>query len=437
MPRAGSGKKIDELWMYSTETRDGVVIGGAWERQLELHPAPGVSAPALDGHGMAAVGQDLYINAASCTDDLAADTGLCGSATAAKGLWKYSTVTHEFMQISNSSFGGKTVSIGSDLYAWDGSDLQRFSTETLTWSPVETVPGEAKPSARTNHAMAVVGDNIFMHGGKRPPMESVLSVPNLNQSSEFQKLHDPSKCRMNHKTIHVDPSCCGCPFQTWCADGYLKVHGAGPFMFWSQSWPNGFGYVCIPPTDRHGAKEKLVMSALCGAYIDDLWKYSKSSASWEFQMMGIMQGREGHVMVAVGADLYLHGGFTTSKIPAIQLNDLWRYSTLSASWQRISGIDGGVRPSGRSFHVMVAVGSELYLHGGWTHEAWLDSISARAPQSSDELWKYSVERASWELLRSQDGASKPSARYRHAMEVVGAELYLHGGFDWRTIPTGE
>ena len=198
MPRAGSGKKIDELWMYSTETRDGVVIGGAWERQLDLPPAPGVSAPALDGHGMAAVGQDLYINAASCTDDLAADKGLCGSATAAKGLWKYSTVTHEFMQISNSSFGGKTVSIGSDLYAWDGSDLQRFSTETLTWSPVETVPGEAKPSARTNHAMAVVGDNVFIHGGKRPPMESVLSVPNLTQSSEYQKLHDPSKCRTKH-----------------------------------------------------------------------------------------------------------------------------------------------------------------------------------------------------------------------------------------------
>ena len=86
---------------------------------------------------------------------------------------------------------------------------------------------------------------------------------------------------------------------------------------------------------------------------------------------------------------------------------------------------------------MVAVGSELYLHGGWTSDAWLDSISAMAPQSSDELWKYSVERASWELLRSQDGASKPSARQRHAMEAVGAELYLHGGFDWRTIPTGE
>ena len=73
MPRAGSGKIkiIDELWMYSTETRDGVVIGGAWERQLDLPPAPGVSAPALDGHGMAAVGRDLYINAASCTDDRA------------------------------------------------------------------------------------------------------------------------------------------------------------------------------------------------------------------------------------------------------------------------------------------------------------------------------------------------------------------------------
>ena len=145
--------------------------------------------------------------------------------------------------------------------------------------------------------------------------------------------------------------------------------------------------------------------------------------------------REGHVMAVVGADLYLHGGDRNYDLGPS--DELWRYSTISASWELLNKQEGGVQPSARSFHVMAAVGSELYLHGGWTHDEWLDSISAWAPQSSDELWKYSVERASWELLRSQDGAPKPSARYRHAMEAVGAELYLHGGFDWRTIPTGE
>ena len=173
---------------------------------------------------------------------------------------------------------------------------------------------------------------------------------------------------------------------------------------------------------------------------DDLWKYSKSSTTWELleTPSGVAKpsSREGHVMATVGADLYLHGGHVL--VPSDGPSDeLWRYSTISASWELLNKQEGGVQPSARSFHVMAAVGSELYLHGGWTHEARLDSIRARAPQSSDELWKYSVERASWELLRSQDGAPKPSARQRHTMEVVGAELYLHGGFDWRTSPPGE
>ena len=175
--------------------------------------------------------------------------------------------------------------------------------------------------------------------------------------------------------------------------------------------------------------------------LDDLWKYSKSRTTWQLletpSWVAKPSKREGHVMATVGADLYLHGGHVLglSHLPS---DELWRYSTISASWELLNKQEGGVQPSARSFHVMAAVGSELYLHGGLLNlKLWAAKVNAFVLQSSDELWKCSVERASWEPIKSPQGASKPSARQKHAMEVVGAELYLNGGFDWQTIPAGE
>ena len=44
---------------------------------------------------------------------------------------------------------------------------------------------------------------------------------------------------------------------------------------------------------------------------------------------------------------------------------------------------------------------------------------------SDELWKFSTAKATWQMLDS--AGSKPSARSGHVMAAVDNFLWLHGG----------
>ena len=79
---------------------------------------------------------------------------------------------------------------------------------------------------------------------------------------------------------------------------------------------------------------------------------------------------------------------------------------------------GDAKPSARYDHAMAAVGDELYLHGGDAGD-WSGY--------SDELWRYSTTTGTWELVETPAGGAKPSARRFHVMAAVGDELYLHGG----------
>ena len=47
-------------------------------------------------------------------------------------------------------------------------------------------------------------------------------------------------------------------------------------------------------------------------------------------------------------------------------DELWVFSTTSKEWTPLSTTTEGEGPSARSGHVMTAVGSDIYLHGGET-----------------------------------------------------------------------
>ena len=70
----------------------------------------------------------------------------------------------------------------------------------------------------------------------------------------------------------------------------------------------------------------------------------------------------------------------------------------------------------------------LFLFGGARGQkvAVSDSTpqSFPSPLSPAELWKYSKDTSTWELLWAGD---EPRQRYDHAMAVVGADVVIHGG----------
>ena len=47
-------------------------------------------------------------------------------------------------------------------------------------------------------------------------------------------------------------------------------------------------------------------------------------------------------------------------------DELWVFSTTSKEWTLLSTTTEGEGPSAREDHVMTAVGSDIYLHGGYT-----------------------------------------------------------------------
>ena len=75
-------------------------------------------------------------------------------------------------------------------------------------------------------------------------------------------------------------------------------------------------------------------------------------------------------------------GITMSEQP---MNDLWKFDTENETWEEV--IVDGDKPSPRSFHKMVCVGSSLFVFGGCSAEGRLA-----------DLHRYDIEGNTWHPL---------------------------------------
>lgn len=141
-------------------------------------------------------------------------------------------------------------------------------------------------------------------------------------------------------------------------------------------------------------------------------------------------------MAAIGTDIFVHGG-TYFRCCALIENqqkkydgggwsdELWKFSTTTETWVELTPT--GDKPSERRGHAMVAIGNLLFLFGGArgskiTYE--YKETTYPSALSPAELWQYSKDTSTWELLWTGDD---PRPRYDHAMAAVGADIVIHGG----------
>ena len=77
--------------------------------------------------------------------------------------------------------------------------------------------------------------------------------------------------------------------------------------------------------------------------------------------------------------------------------------------------DGRTSPSARHSHAMAAVGTDIYLFGGYSGE--------------ELVFRLSIITKEWTMLDAAAGVTgtSPSARFDHAMAAVGTDIYLYGG----------
>ncbi|XP_066112324.1 rab9 effector protein with kelch motifs isoform X2 [Saccopteryx bilineata] len=145
--------------------------------------------------------------------------------------------------------------------------------------------------------------------------------------------------------------------------------------------------------------------------------------------------RHGHVMVAAGTKLFIHGGLAGDNF----YDDLHCIDISDMKWQKLSPT--GTAPPGCAAHSAVAVGKHLYVFGGMTPTEALDT-----------MYQYHIEKQHWTLLKFDTFI--PPGRLDHSMCIIpwpvmctseedsnpvtgGCDAEKRGSTDTRVTPGGD
>ncbi|XP_028664971.2 rab9 effector protein with kelch motifs [Erpetoichthys calabaricus] len=128
--------------------------------------------------------------------------------------------------------------------------------------------------------------------------------------------------------------------------------------------------------------------------------------------------RHGHVVVAVGAKLFIHGGLSGDRF----YNDMYSINTDHMKWEKVKA--KGDIPIGCAAHSAASLGKFIYVFGGLSADGALNS-----------MYKFHTDKQHWTFLRFSDNS--PSKRLDHAMCVIPWRLRsqpcaLHSEADFPT-----
>ncbi|XP_076139331.1 rab9 effector protein with kelch motifs [Alosa pseudoharengus] len=109
--------------------------------------------------------------------------------------------------------------------------------------------------------------------------------------------------------------------------------------------------------------------------------------------------RHGHVVVTVGSTIFIHGGLEGDKFHS----DMYSLDTVTMRWEKVK--PKGDVPSGRAAHSAVALGKNIYTFGGMTPEG-----------ATNAMYKFQTDKQRWTLLKFE--GDLPPNRLDHSMCVV-------------------
>ena len=118
-----------------------------------------------------------------------------------------------------------------------------------------------------------------------------------------------------------------------------------------------------------------------------------------------------HTMVAISSNIYIFGGTDEQ-----YSSNLYKIDTTDNTSERIA-LNGNI-PSKRIYHTMVAISSNIYIFGG----------NASPGGISDDLYKIDTTTNVSETITLID-SDTPPARHSHSMVAIGSNIYIFGGYD--------
>ncbi|KAL0305933.1 UNVERIFIED_CONTAM: tRNA wybutosine-synthesizing protein 2/3/4 [Sesamum radiatum] len=208
-------------------------------------------------------------------------------------------------------FGDPVENGVKDLEAELGSESKHKHHIDDESGVMETIAATGAPSPRLGHTSSVIGDFIYVIGGRADPMNILNEVWVFSNAKKEWKLLPCSGTLFR-------PSCC------WFKDIYV------------------FG----------GIDNDAVLSSL---YVFDTDTFEWS----EIEIQGDQPGpRHSHSMDASGSKLYIFGGYNGEKA----LGDLYSFDIKTGLWRKLKA--NGQPPNARFSHLMFIYSNHLGIFGG-------------------------------------------------------------------------
>eukprot|EP00511_Aplanochytrium_stocchinoi_P004742 CAMPEP_0204827086 /NCGR_PEP_ID=MMETSP1346-20131115/4640_1 /ASSEMBLY_ACC=CAM_ASM_000771 /TAXON_ID=215587 /ORGANISM="Aplanochytrium stocchinoi, Strain GSBS06" /LENGTH=576 /DNA_ID=CAMNT_0051955391 /DNA_START=968 /DNA_END=2698 /DNA_ORIENTATION=- len=168
------------------------------------------------------------------------------------------------------------------------------------------------------------------------------------------------------------------------------------------------------PRDRHTLTAVGASLYLFGGYYrnsmtNELFRFDLESNRWSLipSTMGTPTPRHSHSAAALRESLWIFGGYDGS-----YMNDLHEYNTMDQCWERVP-VTGSV-PQERYRATMVAYENRLYVFGGHDGMHHLSDVCA-----------FDTDLKIWTLVRTS--GKQPIPRDSHAAAVCGRVMYVFGG----------
>ena len=144
-----------------------------------------------------------------------------------------------------------------------------------------------------------------------------------------------------------------------------------------------------------------------------VWKSANGGKTWQELTTGAkFSARNGHTTLAIGTDIYVIGGYITGadRVWKSSDGDNWAQVTMSAS------TTFSARNGHSSVYIPSGANAGMYVIGGFGASARLNDV-----------WKSTDGGATWTQVTTST-STKFSARNIHSSVVLGQDIYVIGGF---------
>jgi len=153
------------------------------------------------------------------------------------------------------------------------------------------------------------------------------------------------------------------------------------------------------------------------SYDDQVWKYNTDTKVWK-QLDSLAQGRRCHAMVAIGTQLYVLGGFYKDLDVGYDLDDILSLDTTNVANTWV--VEPDVMPLKLAGHAAAVADSKIYVMGGWSIAGIkFDVIEYDPVTQKANIMKYNGKSAAigW-------------PRYWCFIGALGKKVATIGGFGW-------